>query len=111
MEKIEPRGKYAGVKIHLNGEECQRLLDWRKRWKAAAKLKTDSTIKALADAQEAIEFTKEVAKAIEKLLIERPDLLQDRTEEQVAAALQKDKDKIEAQQAAMKSKKDWKKVK
>ena len=100
MEKIEPRGKYAGVKIHLNGEECQAILNWRTDWKSTGE--PDQILPR--------DLTRKMAKAIKDLMKENPDLLKDRTPEQVAASLAKDAEKIEKQQAALASKKDWKKV-
>lgn len=96
ISKIEMRGKYSGVKIHLTGEESKLLLSW---------------LGGSRDLNDAKTFTKAVAKAIRKLQEENPNVLKDRTPEEIAAALQKDKDKIEAQQQAMKSGKNWKKVK
>lgn len=104
MPKLEKRGKYAGVKVHLDGPECQALLDWYKGWK------NQKTMSIVDSSGFPFEFTRPIAKAIKNLLAENPDLLKDRTEAQIAEALAKDKAKIEKQQLAIKSKKDWKEV-
>lgn len=98
---MEPRGKYAGVKIHLDGEEAQSILT------IASLAKTDNGPKL---AVPAINFIIKLGKKIKGLLVEHPNLLEDRTEEEVKEALYKDQDKIEAQLAAMEKGKDWKGV-
>ena|SRR3990167_11374802 len=102
IEKIEPRGKYSGCKAHLTGKECQAVLDWNIERKHG----NSDLIEA-----EAVKFVKDLAKSIKALMKEHPNLLKDRTEEEIAAALEKDKQKILQQQGAMKNGKDWKKVK
>lgn len=96
ISKIEARGKYSGTKIHLTGEECKILLSW---------------LGGKRDLNDAKTFTKAVGKAIRKLKEENPYVLEDRTEEEIAAALQRDKDKIEKQMKVMKEGGNWKKVK
>ena len=99
--KIEPRGKYAGVKVHLGGSESQMLIDmWNGSWD-----ENPHTTQA-----DAFSFAGRLGMKIYQLLKEHPNLLEDRSEEQIAEALQRDKDKIEQQQLAMKKGKDWKKV-
>ena len=101
LEKIEKRGKYAGVKAHLSGPECQMLLDWRKKAKQ----------EGIIDTNTAVKFVKDLAKAIDGLQQEYPDLLKDREPEEVEAALKKDAAKIAEQLAALNKGKDWKQVK
>ena len=102
--EAEKRGKYAGVKLHLDETESQKLLDWNVKRKAG---------KVIAEtiSEEAIEFCKQVAKAIKKLQKEYPDLLKDRTPEEVKAALEKDQAKIVKQLGKMAIGGDWKQVK
>ena len=98
--EADSRGKYAGVKLHLDEKESQKLLDWNEARKAG---KTP----AVTLGYEAIEFCKQVAKAIKILLKEHPEALQPRTPEQIKAAMLRDKAKIEKQLAAGKK---WKEV-
>src|SRR3990167_8103922 len=100
LEKIERRGKFGGVKAHLSGPECTRLLELRKKWK----LGDPSWQKG------ALEFVLDLSKEVKNLLKEYPNLLEDRTPEEVEAALLKDNKKIEEQLSTMKSGKDCKKV-
>lgn len=102
--EAEARGKYAGVKLHLDAKECQNLLDWVEKLGGLSKL--------MKNEQNGLErYVIRTVKALKDLMLEHPDVLKDRTEEQIAAALARDAAKIEKQQAAMKSKQDWKKVK
>ena len=98
---VEPRPKKPGVKIHLDAPECQQLLDWLKLAKAGQAW----------DSEFQYQFTKQMARAITDLLKEHPDMLKDRTPEEVEAALKKDQAKITEQLQAMGNGMDWKKVK
>lgn len=95
--KIEARGKYAGVKVHLDGEEAKEFLQWVEHKVE----KTDTPV---------IKFAAKLGGKIAKLMKEVPNLLEDRTEEQIQEALTSDAEKIEKQLAAIKKGKDWKKV-
>lgn len=92
--KVEPRGKFGGVKIHLDPEEAKVLIQAETvdmgyqpgpnptvipTWKLALKM----------------------GKKIKDLLQEDPSLLQDRTPEQVIAILAKESEKaaLQLQQA------------
>jgi len=100
--KSDKRGKYKGTKIHFDEVDCQEYLDWY------AKYSSDN----LQDGNpEAVLFCRRIAKTIRNLIAEHPDLLEERTEEQIQEALLKDKKKIEEQLSTMKSGNDWKKVK
>ena len=101
--KIEPRGKYAGVKVHLDGEEGQLFLDFVEKAKGQEKFKLDKDDKV-------IKFASKLGGKIQKLIGEVPNLLEDRTEEQIKEALTGDAEKIEKQLAALEKGKDWKKV-
>lgn len=98
--KIEPRGKYAGVKVHLDGEESQMFLDVYK-----------DHSKGGVDYTDGYDFAVKLGKKISKLVGEMPNLLEDRTEEQIKEALTGDAEKIEKQLKAMAKGADWKKVK
>ena len=96
--KIEPRGKYAGVKVHLDGEEAGMFLKWAES--AHPFTQPDAIIK----------FASKLGNKVQKLIKEVPNLLEDRTEEQIKEALTGDAAKIEKQLAALEKGKDWKKV-
>ena len=98
--KIEPRGKYAGVKVHLDGDEAEMFLAW-------AGLKTMVTTQH----KEVINFASKLGSKIQRLIEEIPNLLEDRTEEQIQLALTGDAEKIEKQLKALKKGQDWKAVK
>jgi hypothetical protein len=83
----EPRGKHAGIKLHLDEQECKDLL-----------------------AGKALDFTKRVTKTISALLAENPDLLKARTQVQIVKALQRDQKKIMKQLSAINAGGDWKQV-
>ena len=98
--KIESRGKYPGVKVHLDAEEAEMFLEF-----VSAKGEGGASKKDI------IKFAEKLGNKIDKLLDENPDLLKERTEEQIQASMNHDLEKIEAQKAAMAKGKDWKKVK
>lgn len=103
MPKAEKRGKYAGVKVHLDGPECKALLVWLEH-----RSKHGETV---AINTEAVKFAKTIAKTIRDLRAEFPKLLEDRTEEEVVEALKKDQAKIVEQLGSIKNGKNWKEVK
>ena len=97
--KIEPRGKYAGVKVHLDGEEAGIFLKWAdEKWAT----KPNPTL---------IQFASKLGGKIQRLIKEVPNHLEDRTDEQIKEALEGDQEKIERQLTALKKGKDWKAVK
>ena len=97
--KIEPRGKYAGVKVHLDGDEAGAFLKW-----ADGKWSTEPN-------PSLVKFASKLGGKIQRLIEEIPNLLEDRTEEQIKDALEGDQEKIEKQLAALSGGKDWKRVK
>mgnify|MGYP001605287931 CR=1 FL=1 len=99
---IHPRGKYAGVKVHLDGEEAGRFLEWAGVSCALEMLPAENA--------QVIKFASKLGNKIECLIEEIPNLLKDRTEEQIKGALYKDQDKIKEQLQAIEKGKDWKKV-
>ena len=97
--KIEPRDKYAGVKVHLDGDEAGAFLKWADgKW-------SDDPNPSL------IKFASKLGRKIQRLIEEVPNLLEDRTEDQVKEALEGDAEKISKQLAALSGGKDWKRVK
>ena len=97
--KIEPRGKYAGVKVHLDGDEA---MIFSRLWKNG---KPDQ-----AEPAKILSFAIKLGGKINTLLKDMPNLLEDRTKEQIQEALLGDQAKIKKQLDAMKTGSDWKKV-
>ena len=101
--KIEPRGKYPGVKIHFDKEECEILLDLVEYQSKLKKLLPPGPLHA--------QLTMKMAKSIYKLKEEMPTLLEDRTEEEIHATLSKELIESEQKLAAIGKGADWKKIK
>ena len=95
--KIEARGKYPGVKVHLDEEETQMFL------KLAGS-------QATYISGPVAKFSIKLAGKINTLTSEHPNLVEERTQEEVLAALLRDQAKIQEQLAAIAAKHDWKKV-
>lgn len=89
--KIEPRGKYGGVKVHLDSEECERLID-------------------VPTVSFTLPFVQSLGSKIKHLMQEEPDLLMDRTQEQIAAILAKESEKAQLQLNQIKSGSQWQQV-
>lgn len=85
--KAEPRGKYAGIKLHLDEKECQAILKG-----------------------EFPDFLKKVGKTISQMMAEHPDMLKERTQMQIVKALKRDQKKIVEQLAAIDKGGNWKAV-
>lgn len=92
--KVEPRGKYPGVKIHLDAEETTLLMD------VFECLDTDPTT-----------IPRQILKKIKCLMEEEPNLLTSRTPEQIAAALKKEEVAAREKQKVLAAGQDWTKVK
>ena len=101
--KADRRGKYPGCKVHFDEKDCQEFLEWHKKWKSGTTGENSHI--------EAVNFCRKIAKTIKTVMAEHPDVLKERTEEQVRESLLKDQSKIEEQLATMKSGADWKAVK
>ena len=101
--KVERRGKYPGVKVHLEKDECEVFLELVKdHKKAGGHVYTQPTYFSLSV---------KMGQKIASLLKDEPALLEERTEEDIVAALSK-----EAIEADLKLKEigkgaDWKKIK
>lgn len=93
--KIEPRGKYPGVKVHLDEKECEAVLTDAKK----------------TDKKAFLEFGLKLASKIFKLQQEKPNLLDARTDEEIRAELEEERDKAIKKLAAMDEGKDWKGIK
>ena len=101
--KIEKRGKYGGVKVHLDGEEAEEFLNY---FTADKKGVVEGDLLIFPP-----KFAVRLGKKIANLVSEFPTLFEDRTEEEIQEALSSDAEKIDAQLKALGEGKDWKKVK
>jgi len=99
--KVEPRGKYGGVKVHLDSEE---VISFMEALPTAAFDHThqDSVIPTLLY---------DLFKHTKKLLAETPDLLVDKPPDKVAEVLQYEAEKAAAKLAKLTKGEDWTKVK
>ena len=93
---IEPRGKFGGVKIHLDKEECERLLG------KIAKLDPQSLGKGAP-----IKILVKMGKGIKKLQEQHPDLLQDKSLDQVMATLAEEAEKAQKKLEKLKEDPTW----
>jgi len=103
MAKVEPRGKYAGVKVHLDGEESKLFLAFVKQPEGQHKFHLD-------ESDPVIKLVSKLGKKIKKLQFEVPTLLEDRTEEEIKKTLLRDQAKIKEQLDAIEAGQDWKQV-
>lgn len=87
--KLEPRGKYPGIKIHLDEVEVKALTN------------------PPPSEMEAFAFTTRLGKKIRALMAEFPDLLAPRTEEQIKAELQLELEKSQLKLAKMAEGAKW----
>lgn len=94
--KIEPRGKFGGVKIHLDADEAQRFLD------------INPNIQSGTDIHFSWDFARSLREKTAKLLKQTPNLLQDKTDAEVATELNLEKTKAEKKLAAMAAGHNWK---
>lgn len=104
--KIEKRGKYAGVKVHLEPEECEAFL----------KLHAD-LVKSGKPPMSSIPYTPnyftiaaKLGSKITKLIEHEPDLLKDRTPEEVKKELENEFESAKLKLDAIHKGKDWKGV-
>lgn len=100
--KIEKRGKYPGVKVHLEPDECEAFINLAKDAEKVELIK--SPVKSY------LTVAIKIGKKMLSVAAEQPDFLIERTPEQVKESLLKDQAKIEEQLKAMGMGKDWKKV-
>lgn len=99
--KIERRGKYPGVKVHLGVPECQTLIT------AHDQLCVSGFVGAPSFLHELHVLAIRIAKHVHRAHKADPDLLSERTEEEIIAELEKEKLKSEAKLAAIAEGKDW----
>lgn len=89
--KIERRGKYAGIKLHLDREEC---------------LKITSPNPFVRD-----KMLWEIRDKVRDAITDDPTILDDRSEEEIHATLSKEAIESKLKLEKMGLKEDWKKVK
>ena len=99
--KIERRGKYPGVKLHLDGDEC----------KALAHTTDSGFLNRPEFSHISGEMMREIRKAVAKAIKEDPTLLDERTEEEIKATLMKEYVESEKKLKHIKDGLDWKKIK
>lgn len=97
--KLERRGKYAGVKVHLDGPECELILS------DFSMTSQDKNMMREAN------FYLRLRKKLEELKKEFPDLLKDRTPEEIEVELKSEMLKSELKLDALSHGKDWKGIK
>jgi hypothetical protein len=102
--KVESRGKYAGVKVHLDTEECEVLMGMAD----ATAYPTHAVV--MTTFAVPLKLARKMGQSIKELLSEQPGLLKERTPEQIAAILAKESEKAGIQLNRLKNGKDWKKI-
>lgn len=97
--KVEPRGKFGGVKIHLDAEEAQVLLDNLGGLNDPGSLsKIDYKIKDSGEKTIVmLNIGLKMGYKIRDLLKDNPKLLEDRSQEEVIAILAKEAEKAKLQ--------------
>lgn len=83
--KIEKRGKFAGVKVHLDPEEAKVFVELHTRMCDATGPITYTPATALAA---------KIGKATRKIMAQEPDVFVEKTEDQVREALIKEIGKL-----------------
>jgi hypothetical protein len=102
--KIEKRGKYSGVKVHLDADECKELLGTQRLNGHAGR----------ADAADGLmikistRFVGKLGRKIQEMLAAYPALLKDRTDDEVREQLDADINKMLEQRKALEQGKNWK---
>lgn len=102
--KCESRGKHPGVKLHLEPEEVEVILTY-----------CEMLIKGCHSgpkhpAEDIDKLTQKIGKKILELQDSNPNLLQERSPEEIAAILAKEVEKQTIQLERLKAGKDWKKI-
>lgn len=100
--KVERRGKYGGVKVHLEPEDCKLLISMHEAFKAANWSKQPIGYMFLIN---------RMGQAISELLVEHPDLFDERTPEQIEEVLKLEKEQAELKLANITKGITWNDVK
>ena len=90
--KIEARGKYPGIKVHLDETEVQAVLN---------------TVQQTAK-NSALSFVNKLGQKILTLLADEPSLLKPRTPEQIKQSIEEELEKLSAKKAKIEAGLDWK---
>lgn len=101
--KIEKRGKYAGVKVHLEPDEVEPFIQVAKDYAktVANNIKVQPNYLTLSV---------KLGKKISQLLLEEPDLLKDRTPDQIQHELEVELESAQKKLAAITKGKNWKEI-
>lgn len=99
--KIEPRGKYAGVKVHLEEDEVKNLLS------GLPQKGSDQVGPGTFVVGTAVKFSHKLATKIRKLANENPNLLSPRTDEEIKAELILERDKAIEKLSLMEKGQKW----
>jgi hypothetical protein len=101
---LETRGKYPGVKVHLEPAEIQVILTY-------FDIQAQGVYQGPGHPADAIEaLIAKMNKKIRELQVKEPTLLDERTPEQIAAILAKEVEAATLKLQRMKDGKDWKKI-
>lgn len=95
--KVEPRGKYPGVKIHWDKEEVEKFMALYEQ--------------GLFNDPESLRFLNTLGRTIKKEREQNPKLLEERTPEEIAVALKKEEVAAREKQKVLAAGQDWTKVK
>lgn len=95
--------------MHLDGEEVQALTQILETSKVQTF--TEQALNQQYAFDEAFAFVCRLTEKIGKLMLEKPDLLTDRTPEQIAAALEKEEVSARLKKQVLANGQDWTKVK
>ncbi len=94
--KIEKRGKYAGVKVHLDENECAQLLEL--------------TPESYEADNVSVKFVGKLGKKIRMLLLEEPNLLKPRTPDEIKHELEVELESATLKLKALHTGQDWKEI-
>lgn len=114
--KIESRGKYPGVKVHLDPDEAMILINLAKDADKANGTEDTShpawPISGLGkSAKNFVGLSIKLGGKIRDLLADVPNLFEERTEDQILATLSKEAIESKMKLDAIGAKADWKKIK
>lgn len=87
--KLEPRGKFGGVKVHLDSKECQSFMDYAKEIHGKGGLINQNL-------SNPFQMTVVIGTKIAKLLAKHPDLLEDKSEDHIKEILMSEAEKAQA---------------
>ena len=112
--KIETRGMYPGVKVHLDPEECEALIQASEKAPLSGGKDTVESLEIFQEPGQLVikvlNFSKKMGKSIKELLQENPNLLAPRTDAEIAAILAKEAEKAQLQLNAIKAGTKWQKI-